>query len=69
MRQPGLARGSRLAARGSRFGVRGTLLAGAVGQLLPVSLSPPRRMRELPSYVESTGERDTAAGLLVPRGL
>ncbi|MFE4254173.1 hypothetical protein ACFRU3_32630 [Streptomyces sp. NPDC056910] len=41
-----------LAARGSTIGVRGTRLAGAVGQslpVLPVSLPPLRRMRELPS--------------------
>jgi MFS family permease len=40
---------------GSTIGVRGTLLAGAVGQslaFLPVFLSPLRRMRELPSCAE-----------------
>ncbi|MFE4771441.1 hypothetical protein [Streptomyces sp. NPDC056713] len=42
MRQPDVA-------RGSTTGVRGTRLAGAVGQSLPVSLPPLRRIRELPS--------------------
>ncbi|MDH6137817.1 MFS family permease [Kitasatospora sp. MAA4] len=40
---------------GSTIGVRGTLLAAAVGQslaFLPVFLSPLRRLRELPSYAE-----------------
>lgn len=43
---------------GSTTGVRGKLLAGAVGQsltFLPVFLSPLRRMRELPSFVEPSG--------------
>ncbi|MFA3835561.1 hypothetical protein [Streptomyces aureus] len=45
MRQPDVA-------RGSTIGVRGARLAGAVGRSLPVlrvSLSPLRRIRELPS--------------------
>jgi hypothetical protein len=54
---------------GSTIGVRGALLAGAVGQsftFLPVFLSPLRRMRELPSYAEPAAEGDSAAGPLVP---
>lgn len=56
---------------GSTTGVRGKLLAGAVGQsltFLPVFLSPLRRMRELPSFVEPSG-RGPADGPLVPRVL
>lgn len=55
---------------GSTIGVRGTLLAGAIGQsltFLPVFLSPLRRMRELPSYGEEpAAEGGSAAGSLVP---
>ncbi|MFE6957106.1 hypothetical protein [Streptomyces sp. NPDC057696] len=65
MRQPGVA-------CGSTIGVDGALLAGGAGQSLPVlsvSLSPLRRMRELPSYAEPAGEGDPAAGPSVPREL
>jgi len=49
---------------GSPIGIRGTLLAGAIGQsltFLPVFLSPLRRMRELPSYAGSAAGRENPA--------
>ncbi|WP_329565114.1 hypothetical protein [Streptomyces sp. NBC_01361] len=55
---------------GSTIGVRGTLLAGAVGRSLTfllVFLSPLRRMCELLSYVAAVGEGGPAVGPLVPR--